>query len=454
MKRKRMIGWIALSFCIWTFGQNDMIANINLQFRFSNPGARALALGGAFTGLADDTTAVFANPAGLVKLRSHTVAVQLDLADRDNTIPFFSGTIRQTGLQDFAFDLEARDFPESTFSVPFVCYVNVDRPVKWGLFYAEQANFKRSFDTEYIYLPHESDDDRPVANFTDFYFFPSANRIDLKLRSLGVSAAYSLDEHWSVGGTLNVNRAEYDGRTDLLFPDVFPPGHVVDPYENQSYAVIDVTGSETVLSTFLGLLYAPSEAFSVGLAYKKQPRFDYETQVMVRDLTSGDMQLDAADSASFQVPSSYGGGVSFKPNEVFLIAFDIQRVLYSQLSDEFHHFFDLAGYGQTISDTTEYHVGIEYFLVDVAVPLALRAGYWFEPYHALKNTFLDTQILYRDESGFQHIRNAVFLQQFEEDTNHMTLGVGINLTRHSLLDFGLDHSSVGSVYSLSAITRF
>ena len=38
---------------------------IPLQFDFVNPGAKSLALGGAFTGLADDATAGFANPAGL-----------------------------------------------------------------------------------------------------------------------------------------------------------------------------------------------------------------------------------------------------------------------------------------------------------------------------------------------------------------------------------------------------
>ena len=39
-----------------------------LEFSFSNPGARSMALGGAFVALADDATAAFANPAGLVQL--------------------------------------------------------------------------------------------------------------------------------------------------------------------------------------------------------------------------------------------------------------------------------------------------------------------------------------------------------------------------------------------------
>jgi hypothetical protein len=39
------------------------------QFNFNNPGARALGMGGAFVAVADDATAVVANPAGLTILQ-------------------------------------------------------------------------------------------------------------------------------------------------------------------------------------------------------------------------------------------------------------------------------------------------------------------------------------------------------------------------------------------------
>src|SRR2546422_11079012 len=39
------------------------------QFNFNNPGARALGMGGAFIGVADDATAAVTNPAGLVILQ-------------------------------------------------------------------------------------------------------------------------------------------------------------------------------------------------------------------------------------------------------------------------------------------------------------------------------------------------------------------------------------------------
>ena len=47
-----------------------------LQFNFSNPGARSMGFGGAFAALADDATATFANPAGLVQLSRPEVSVE------------------------------------------------------------------------------------------------------------------------------------------------------------------------------------------------------------------------------------------------------------------------------------------------------------------------------------------------------------------------------------------
>jgi hypothetical protein len=47
-----------------------------VRFSFSNPGARSLGFGGAFVALADDATAAFANPAGLVQLSRPEVSVE------------------------------------------------------------------------------------------------------------------------------------------------------------------------------------------------------------------------------------------------------------------------------------------------------------------------------------------------------------------------------------------
>ena len=58
-----------------------------------NPGARSLALGGAFVAVADDATAAYANPSGLVQLLRPELSVELRTwsDDRDGVASDLSG---------------------------------------------------------------------------------------------------------------------------------------------------------------------------------------------------------------------------------------------------------------------------------------------------------------------------------------------------------------------------
>ncbi len=49
---------------------------VTFELSFSSPGARSMGLGGAFVALADDATAAFANPAGLVQLLKPEVSME------------------------------------------------------------------------------------------------------------------------------------------------------------------------------------------------------------------------------------------------------------------------------------------------------------------------------------------------------------------------------------------
>src|SRR5262245_57678900 len=84
---------------------------IPLQFDFINPGAKSLALGGAFVGVADDATAAFANPAGLTFLATPELSGELSLA-RTNTLALkggrLSGTITNVGTDT----IQGPDFGE------------------------------------------------------------------------------------------------------------------------------------------------------------------------------------------------------------------------------------------------------------------------------------------------------------------------------------------------------
>src|SRR5262245_52886157 len=56
--------------------QSNIEVNAGVQFDFINPGARSLALGGAFTAIADDATSAFTNPAGLLEISRKELSLE------------------------------------------------------------------------------------------------------------------------------------------------------------------------------------------------------------------------------------------------------------------------------------------------------------------------------------------------------------------------------------------
>lgn len=73
MKRGNLIALIACAVVVVSIpstvrAQVDGYHFTGINFDFSNPGARARGIGGAFVALADDSSAALANPAGLAFL--------------------------------------------------------------------------------------------------------------------------------------------------------------------------------------------------------------------------------------------------------------------------------------------------------------------------------------------------------------------------------------------------
>jgi hypothetical protein len=66
-----------------------LISMSGQDYNFSVPGARSLAMGGAFVGLADDATAAYANPAGLTVLLQPEVS--LEGRSWDSSFEYFRG---------------------------------------------------------------------------------------------------------------------------------------------------------------------------------------------------------------------------------------------------------------------------------------------------------------------------------------------------------------------------
>src|SRR5262245_16065163 len=105
--------------------QSDNPANAGVQFDFSLPGARSLGLGGAFVAVADDATAAWSNPAGLLALTRQEVSVEgrfWNFASDSVVAGHAFGSPTGVGF-DAVSGLREETFDESTGAPSFISYV-------------------------------------------------------------------------------------------------------------------------------------------------------------------------------------------------------------------------------------------------------------------------------------------------------------------------------------------
>src|SRR5262249_55944400 len=96
---------------------------------------------------------------------------------------------------------------------------------------------------------------------------------------------------------------------------------------------------------------------------------------------------------NFHVPDDYSIGISGRPFAKLLLAFDVQRIRYSQLNDGYITVFaynpasatDRVVSGGSSDDGTLPRVGAEFNIVATSsTDVNLRAGYYHEPAHGTK----------------------------------------------------------------------
>src|SRR5512145_2356232 len=144
MRCARRVALVALSPAL---AQSNQEINAGVQFSFAPPGARSMALGGAFMGLADDATAAYANPAGLTILSKPEVSFELrsskftsvytDMGSMPPRSPSGTGVDTISGLVDGSLD-------DRVTSPSFVSVVFPKEKVAVALFRHELGNYKAS----------------------------------------------------------------------------------------------------------------------------------------------------------------------------------------------------------------------------------------------------------------------------------------------------------------------
>jgi hypothetical protein len=401
------------------------------QFDFLNPGAKSLAMGGAFAGVADDATATFANPAGLTTLSGSEVSAELR-GSRVQT-PFLaggrlSGPLIGTGIDTIPGPIY-RNSLNADLGAGFLAGVYLAKSYKWAIavYRHEVVRVDQSFFSQGVF----QEDAIQSVQQRDF---PQSGQRTIGITAYGASGAFTPRRNLSIGGSLAVYRFSIDSVFTRYLPDGgFDQAANVNSIQGRSTQ----TGSDVTVAPTVGVLIGPSSA-RVGVVYRHGPTFDYTT-------VAG---TSLARPERFRVPHTLAVGASFRralrasspstPAPQLTIAGEVTFIDYSRLREDF--VVDQAqssgrAASFSVDDGIEVHVGAQYAVPALNWRPRFRVGTWYDPDHSVQFTPSQGATLPADRLFDERMTASL---SRDASRLHVTTGVGLTLAPHIDLNGGID----------------
>jgi long-subunit fatty acid transport protein len=451
MKDQRHLFVVLLAMVIAPAIANSQETPPTFEFSFSNPGARSLGLGGAFAALADDATAAFANPAGLVQLPS--LAVSSEIRHWRYSTPYIEGGRydgQPTGIGlDTVDGLRSAVSEEQLTGLSFLSFVYPKGNWSIAVYTHQLANFRAQTGTQGLF-------------HTDFTTGLPSREFDrrwsteLDIVSYGVAGAYRLSDRFSLG----IGLVYFRGRLDAPFEwAIYDEDTLQSFFSPTSYlperqiASGEMATDDSDWGLSAGLLWGFAENWSLGAFYRQGPEFRvvYDAQAgpiapLLDPILSPGATIFAI-ATPMQFPDVYGLGLAYRsPDGALTVGFEWDRVEYSSIFSSFDPDviesldpdLDLTA-SLVADDGDELRFGAEYAFLASRPLLALRAGVWIDPDHRFRSTSDDPE------------HQALF--QPGEDKVHVALGLGLAFTTFQI-DLAADFSDPVDTFSVSAIYSF
>ncbi len=444
--RHLRISAISLTFALLTSSAVAQTSvQIPLQLDFVNPGAKSLALGGAFTGIADDATAGFANPAGLRELGRPELSIEVRGRWLETSFlqrGRLSGAISNEGTDLIAGPVFGKS-PDNGIQVPYVSVV-LPRPQQgWVIagFRHELARVDQTSLAEGIFQ-------QDPGEFTSRREFPQQGLRRIAITSYGAAGAVEVNRRLAVGGTLSL----YTFNLLSDFRRFDTEGFLGPPRLSVQLGRSTQKGEDVAFAPTVGLRMClkPCEerqetSVRFGAVYRRGPTFDFETQ-------DGPNQR----SNKFRVPDTFAAGVAIEVPQTgrrLLFSSEVKRVTYSRLRSDFvtdQALFVGLQENVALNDGTEFHAGVQYTLETPAWLPRFRAGIWSDPDHSVK--FVPGAVAGHPETRLRDELLSVALSTGKRVT-HVTGGIGLTFSPTIEWNFGADLASNITIVSTSVIVK-
>lgn len=337
-------------------------------------GARAMAMGGAFTALADDITAISYNPAGLAQLMRVEISAGANLGGLTVKHPGATASNASWGAiqaDPFTPRMAALEFDYFGMVAPFRI---AGIPVVLGAAYQNRVSNRLKMDFE-----------RQV-HYTESTVFP--NRIGRDVENITINdrggintATFSFAirpvEFLHIGTNVDLNRMNMTDSWSTTEEISYLDGDVEISNWSQTYDGTSVYKIDHGISYDIGALLK-FDVVSLGVVYKKgwhgaltkSDRFE-----RVRNDNGSVTTLEGSDEDIGELywPDSISAGLSLRPAEAFTLSLEYQMTRWSKGRVDWDPLEEPLPSGFPVEDpedTRQLRAGFEYltFVKDIAIP--------------------------------------------------------------------------------------
>lgn len=315
-------------------------------------GTRALGMGGAMVGLADDATAIYWNPAGISNVEGGFVGLYLTGISPSASYSWQYPT--------FGIDVSAES-KSATHLAPnlFATYQAGDWTFGLGVFVPAGLG-----------VEWNGDDLVQLSGGTSLEWMSQISAIDI-----APSVAYKISDQFSLGLAVNIYYAMFD----LKRPAEVAPNTFAQYSEESTGTGVGVT---------VGAQYKINEMWTLGATFRSKATVNMsgtaENPAFAAMLVPTESEFDR----EVAWPMWIAGGVAVRPSDCLILSFDVQYSQWSETEDVLVTEYKDPNWKAIMEaddnnkfvlkweDATQIRFGAEYLASD---NLALRLGYYYDP---------------------------------------------------------------------------
>ncbi len=337
-------------------------------------GARAIGMGGAFIGIADDATAASWNPAGLIQLEKPELSIVGAYFHR--TEAFSSDVHHEIDNTSKIDDLNI-NYLSATY--PFKFYRNMVMSINYQRLYDFKRSFNHLFDFSSLGLNLLQDKD-----------FNQNGSVG----ALGLAYAIQITPRLSFGTSLNI------WTDQLLWRNGWDETYSEHGTGSQGGVPVTIDTSITDkysrfrgINANFGLLWDINNYLTIGAVVKTPFKASLRHEFRFKSTntfgppvdTTTSSQQNITEDVELRMPLSYGLGLAWRVSDALSFALDIYRTGWSKyiLTDaQGNEFSPVDGRPESssdVKDTTQIRIGGEYLFVGETTVVPVRGGLFYDP---------------------------------------------------------------------------